>query len=173
MNRDLLVNAIRIIVLVFFQVLILKEINLENSSSRYLNIIIYQLGIILLPVSLPSFFVILIAFFSGMAVDSFYGSPGVHASACLWMAASRPFVLKMLEPKSGYTIQQTPSSASLGIFWFLRFSGILCFVYLFAYFSMEEFTFFYIGKILLKTLVSFLVSMFIIILIKILVNPKE
>ena len=89
------------------------------------------------------------------------------------MAASRPFVLKMLEPKSGYTIQQTPSSASLGIFWFLRFSGILCFVYLFAYFSMEEFTFFYIGKILLKTLVSFLVSMFIIILIKILVNPKE
>lgn len=173
MNRDLLVNTVRIILLIFVQVLILKEINLENSSTRYLNIVVYQLGIILLPVALPSFVVLLIAFFCGVLVDSFYGSPGVHASACLWMAAARPLVLKMLEPKSGYGIQQKPSSASLGIFWFLRYAGLLCFVYFFAYFSMEEFTFVYIGKILLKTIVSFIVSMFIIILLKILVNPKE
>lgn len=173
MNKDLLVNGFRIILLIFFQVLILKEINLENNSTHYISIIIYQLGIILLPVGLPSFIVLLISFVCGMIVDSFYGSPGVHSSACLWMAASRPFVLKFLEPKSGYSINQKPTPSSLGIFWFLRFASILTFIYLFAYFTMEVFTFVYFGKILLKTLISFTVSMVVIFLIQILINPKE
>ncbi len=173
MNRDLLVNSIRIILLIMFQIFILKSINLENTTSQYINIIVYPLGIILLPVALPSFIVILIAFGAGLIVDSFYGSLGVHTSACIWMAASRPITLKLFEPKSGYTINQKPSSSSLGIIWFLKFSSILLLVYLFFYFTLEEFTLVYMGKILSKTVASFSLSLVVIFLIQILINPKE
>ena len=131
-----------------FQVLILKEINLENSSSRYINIIIYQLGIILLPVAMPTFIIMLIAFTCGLIVDSFYGSIGIHASACLWMTAARPIILKFLEPKSGYSISQKPSSPSLGIFWFLQFVGYSSFIYFLSYYILDVFTLVYFGQIL-------------------------
>ncbi|MEO6190229.1 MAG: hypothetical protein ABIO44_07550 [Saprospiraceae bacterium] len=173
MNKDFVNNFVRILLLLLFQVFILKEINLESTSSKYINIIIYQLGIILLPVGIPSFIVLLIAFVTGFFVDSFYGTIGLHASACVWMAAARPFVLKLLEPKSGYTINQKPSSSSLGIFWFLKFASYLSLVYLLFYFILEVFTFVFIDQILLKTIASFTISIVIIFLIQILINPKE
>lgn len=173
MNRDLIINGIRIVVLILLQVLILREINFEQSTSKYFNIIIYQLGIILLPVNIPSFIVYLIAFVSGLVVDIFYGSLGIHASACLWMAGLRTFVLRMLEPKSGYTLTQKPNSYQLGMVWFLQYSSILCFVYLFAYFTLEVFTLVYFGQILLKTVCSFAISIVIIFLIQLLINFKD
>lgn len=127
----------------------------------------------LLPIALPTFIVFLIAFISGLIVDGFYGSIGVHASACLWMAASRILVIKFLEPKSGYSIHQKPVASQLGMYWFLQYSGILCFVYLFIYFTLEIFTFVYFGEILLKSICSFVISMLVIFLYQLLVNPKD
>ncbi|NOT37797.1 MAG: hypothetical protein HOP11_10510 [Saprospiraceae bacterium] len=173
MNKDLIVNSVRIIILILFQVLILRDINFEQNTSKYFNIIIYQLGIMLLPLNLPTFIVFLVAFFSGLIVDSFYGSIGVHASACLWMAAIRTFVLKLLEPKSGYAITQKPNSNHLGMVWFLQYSAILCFVYLFIYFTLDEFTWVYIGTIMLKTICSFAISIVLIFLIQLLINFKD
>ncbi|MEP7196729.1 MAG: hypothetical protein ABI851_09420 [Saprospiraceae bacterium] len=173
MNKEILPNFIRISLLILFQVLILREINLESSTSKYFNILIYQFGIMLLPVATPSFIVFLIAFLSGLIVDNFYNSIGVHASACLWMAACRVFVLKYLEPKSGYTINQKPSATSLGMFWFLQYTSILTITYLLTYFILDVFTLVYFGQILLKTIGSFTISILVILLIYILINPKE
>lgn len=173
MNRDFIINLIRIVILVLFQVLILRDINLEQGSSKYFNIIIYNLGILSLPLSLPPFIVFLIAFFSGLMVDMFYGSMGVHASACLWMAAARIIVLRLLEPKSGYTLDQKPNSHQLGMMWFLQYSAILSFIYLIFYFTLEVFTFVFWREILLKTVCSFTISIVLIFLIQLLTNPKD
>ena len=46
-------------------------------------------------------------------------------------------------------------------------------IYFFFYFSLEIFTFVYLGEILIKTILSFVVSMFVISILQILLNPKN
>ncbi len=173
MNRDFIIHLIRISVLILLQVLILRDINLEQGTSKYFNIIIYHLGILLLPLSIPPFTVFLIAFVSGLIVDIFYGSLGVHASSCLWMAGARILVLRFLEPKSGYTMDQKPNSYQLGMMWFLQYAALLSFIYLIFYFTLEVFTLVFWGEILLKTVCSFTISIVLIFLIQLLTNPKD
>ncbi|MBK9718576.1 MAG: hypothetical protein IPQ02_03240 [Saprospiraceae bacterium] len=173
MNSIWVVHIIRFILLLAFQVLILKGINLSESQIQYVTIIVYPVAVLLLPIALPQFFILVIAFCSGIFVDLFYGTIGVHASACLWMASVRPIVLKYLEPKSGYSVDQNPNSYNLGIFWFLQYASLLMGVYIFCYFILEVFTFVYFGEILIKTLLSFVVSIFIIFIMQILINSKN
>ena len=172
MNNVYLRNIIRIILLVLFQVLVLKEIKFTSVGLNYMQILIYPLGLMLLPISIPQFFLILISFFTGLMVDQFYLSPGVHASACLWMIMARPLVLKYMEPKSGYSIDQNLTGYTLGIFWFMRYAGIMLFVFVLSYFIFEIFTFVFFGEILLRTIFSFCLSYFLMFLIQILFNPK-
>jgi hypothetical protein len=170
MNKILIRNSFRIILLVLLQVLVLKEIHFSNSN--YIEVLIYPLAIILLPLTIPQFFLILIAFVIGIFVDVFYQTPGVHTSACLWLVMARPLILKYLEPKSGYAIDQNLTGSTLGIFWFMKYAGSLLFIFILSYFIFQVFTFFYLGEILLKTLLSFSVSFFLMFLIQILFNPK-
>jgi hypothetical protein len=172
MIKELRLNVIRILLLLFVQVFLLKDIQIYGGSEQYLYIIIYPLGLLLLPLSLPQFFVILIAFVCGFTVDLFYKSIGVHASASMWMVAARPLILKYLEPKTGYGTGVYLNAHHLGIFWFIRYILLGMTVFLFSYFCMEIFTLVYLDKILIKTLVSLMVSCFILFLIQIIVNPK-
>lgn len=172
MNKIWVRHIIRIVVLLLFQVLVLKEIKFTSVGLNYIQLLIYPLGLMLLPISIPQFVLILISFFTGLMVDQFYLTPGVHTSACLWMIMARPLVLRYLEPKSGYSIDQNLTGYTLGIFWFMRYAGIMLFIFILSYFIFEIFTFVYIGEILLRTILSFSVSYFLMFLIQILFNPK-
>lgn len=68
---------------------------------------------------------------------SFYNSIGVHAAACLWMAAGRSFVLKFLEPKSGYSIDQN-QMVTLLAFLVFQYVSILMLIY-FSFISAWKF----------------------------------
>ena len=172
MNRIYIIHAVRIIVLSLIQVLVLRNVPMSSSAGQYIFIIIYPVGLLLLPIALPQFFALMIAFLAGTFVDIFYQSPGVHAGACLWMVFMRPWILKYFEPKSGYSSSQNPTGESLGIFWFMRYVSVLMFVFFFSYFVLEVFTFVYMGEILLKAILSFSVSLFFIFVLQILINPK-
>ncbi|MDQ3141539.1 MAG: hypothetical protein M3Q56_04750 [Bacteroidota bacterium] len=172
MNKLWSRNILRFVILILLQVFVLREINLSSSQTQFIYVIIYPLAILLLPVGLPQFFVLLISFITGFIVDAFYTSPGVHAGACLWLSLARPLALKWLEPKSGYGAGQYPTGESLGIFWFMKYMSTLMIVFFFFYFTLEIFTFVYLSQILLKTILSFIVSVFLIFLLQILFNPK-
>ncbi|MBK9271102.1 MAG: hypothetical protein IPM48_05865 [Saprospiraceae bacterium] len=172
MNKEIRANVIRIVLFVLLQVLLLKDIQIMTGSVQYLYLMVYPLSIIMLPLAMPQFFLLLTAFGLGFFVDLFYQSVGVHASACLWLAAARPFILRYLEPKSGYSTGLILSGGSLGIFWFLQYISICLLVFFFSYFCMEMFSFVYLGTILIKTIVSLFVSGMIIFLIQIIWNPK-
>lgn len=173
MNSITIKNTIRILILILFQIFVLKEISLFDDKFRYIEIIIYPVAILLLPLSTPRFFLLLIAFIAGISVDIFYNSLGVHAAAMLWMAYSRPYILKFLEPKSGYTIHQHPVAHELGIFWFMQYLALALIIFMFSYFCMRIFTFVYLWSILSRTVISFFLSYFILFLIQIIFNPKS
>lgn len=173
MNRLIFVNIFRFIGLIFVQGLVIKRITAGWEDFPYVQILLYPIFILLLPLRTPRPLVLLLAFFLGLAIDMFYNSPGVHASVCLITAVLRPLVLKRLEPRGGYTALHAPNREKMGWNWFLQYVSFLMGVHLFFYFSVEYFTFAYLLNILLKTFFSFIFSMIFVLMFMLLFNPKE
>jgi len=173
MTNNLIVsNSIRWVVIFILQVLILKSIVLGWNGFNYISILMYPMVIMLLPVDLHVTIAIVISFALGILIDIFYGSLGVHASASVFTAFIRPIVLNYYEPKGGYALNYAPCKKKYGFNWFLRYSSVLLFLHLFFYFSVEVFTFVYIGEILLKTILSFIFSIVFIIMYQFLFDPE-
>jgi len=153
------------------QILILKQIHITWAGFDYIHLYIYPLFIILLPIKTQRPLLLLIAFVTGLIVDMFYDSPGLHASTLVLVAYVRNYVLKFLEPRDGYNIDTTPSIKNFGFNWFIIYSSILVFINMLWYFSIEAFSFQYLPDIILKTIFSFIFSEIIIILYMIILNP--
>ncbi len=173
MNSVITANVVRFIVLVLLQGLILQNIGEGIKDFAYIHIIIYPLFILLLPLKTPRMLLIFLGFLIGIAVDSFYLTPGLHASASVFIAYARSFVLRITEPRAGYNVNYSPTAFRSGKGWFYRYAGILMAAHLFFYFSVEAFTFVYWTEIIAKTVVSFLISMLFIVFYQVIFNPKE
>jgi len=172
MDKQLIGNIKRFFILVLIQVLILKQINIDWKGFNYIQLFIYPLFILMIPIKMQRSLLLLLAFFTGIVVDMFYDSPGLHASALVFLAFSRKYVLKFLEPVEGYNIDATPNIRTFGFDWFLIYSSVLVLLNILWYFSMEAFSFIYITDILLKTIFSFIFSEILIILYVAILNPK-
>jgi hypothetical protein len=169
---DFVPNFLRFVGLTALQVLLFKQISL--SVGPYFNIFAYPLFIILLPLAAPTPLAIFLGFLIGLCVDLFYGTLGVHASAGAFTGLFRTFLLNALEPKGGYSGKELiPAPYYFDWQWFFYLSGILMFLHCFWFFSVDAFTFVYIGGITLKTLAGWALSMLFIALIVFLFNPKR
>lgn len=173
MTNTVLKNILRYLSLVLFQVLILQRVVLGEDWLNFPAVFIYPLFILLLPLRTPHAFLVLLGFLTGLTVDIFYGTPGLHAAASTFCAYIRPSVLRMLEPRGGYNVNHSPTKYQYGFGWFMQYSSILLFLHLFFYFSADAFTFAYLKEISLRTLASFVFSMLFLILYIYSLNPKE
>ena len=173
MSSITITNGFRFIGLLLLQALILKRISIGWEGYLYINILLYPLFILLLPFKTPAPLVIFLGFILGLAVDLFYSSPGIHASALVFTSFLRGIVLDQMEPRGGYNLTFSPTKERMGFNWFMRYSSILMLLHLFFYFSVEVFTFVYIFSILLKTFFSFIFSMLFVIIVMFLFNPKD
>ncbi len=162
--------GIRFLIIFLFQVLILKRVDINPEGSSYIHLMVYPLFIFILPIRTPKSLVVALGFILGLLVDMFYDSPGVHASALCFTAFIRSFVLRILESADGYTTSTVPSMKDFGISEFVIYSAILLGLHLLFYFSMEAFSFVYIGEIILRTIASFIVSIVLLILIQMIIN---
>jgi hypothetical protein len=139
MERSITRNILRFGLLVLLQGLILHRINLGGSQFNYILIFIYPLFIVLLPIQIGRGLLILLAFLLGLSIDVFYDSPGLHASASVFTAFIRPFVLVSVQPRGGYKINALPNREQFGFNWFFRYCSILLVFHLFWYFLIEAF----------------------------------
>jgi rod shape-determining protein MreD len=173
MNTTLLRHMIRGVLLLLLQVLVLKRIGLgESWIWEYGNIFIYPVIILLLPFRLSRHYVILIGFFLGLIIDIFYDTIGVHAFALTATAYTRGLILSYLEPRGGYQLSMSPTIFSMGLNWVLTYTFFSMLIHVFLYFSVEIFTFIYIGQILLKTLITLVLSMLVVMGYHLLFNPR-
>ncbi|MGI9160035.1 MAG: hypothetical protein ACR2K1_09815 [Saprospiraceae bacterium] len=151
--------------------MLLKPIG--DVLQSHFQIFLWPLFILFLPIVLGTPVAILLGFILGMLVDLMYGTPGVHASAGVFSAYARPFILAIFEPKGGFSGREVIAApAHLGWPRFLQISGIFFLAHLFWFFSVETFTFYYIGAILLKTAVAWLLTMAFALIYAFLFNPK-
>ena len=172
MDRSISNNIVRFLLLWFAQVFIFKQLFWEWNGQVYLQVHICVLFILLLPFKIPRILTLFLAFVLGIAIDFFYESYGIFAASLVFTAYVRAMVLKILTPREGYGIKDSPTKMSLGDAWFFKYTGLLLLLHFLFYYSIESFTFVYMNAILLKTFFSWIGSMFFILIIVYVTNPK-
>ncbi len=125
MSRLNIIQIISFFIYLIYQVLILKNIVLFNSSFCFL----YVAYLFFLPVDSNNLILMLIGFLMGFCVDIFYDSLGLHAFACVFVMYVRNYYLTGITPQGGYDNSATPSIATNGIQWFLVYTFPLVFLH--------------------------------------------
>lgn len=160
MNKTVL-QIIRFVVLVLFQVLVINHIRLGG----YVHPHIYLIFIMLLPFNTPKWQLLVLGFVLGLSIDLFTGTPGLHAGATTLMAFCRPSIIKLVSGNLKFENIQEPSLGQIDGMWMFRYVLCMVFVHHFALFFLESFSFHLIGQVLLRILLSVPVSIFLIMMI--------
>jgi rod shape-determining protein MreD len=150
------------ILLILFQVLLFNNI----QFSGYVNPYIYIMFILLLPIEIPSWLMLLLSFFTGLMIDFFSGSHGMHTSATVLAGFVRPYVLRLVAPRDGYESGPDPSMIIYGFRWFLTYALLIVLVHHTALFYLEVFRFADFFRTLLRVLFSSVFSVAFILLIE-------
>ena len=93
---DLIRNILRFVFFILIQVYVLNKI---PHLHRFITPYIYYLFILWLPFSVSRQWLLVIGFLTGLILDYFMMTPGLHAAACLLIAYVRPFIINILAPK--------------------------------------------------------------------------
>lgn len=167
---NILANNIgRFFILVILQAFVLNEINL----GVYLNIYLYVLFILLLPFETPGWIMLPVSFLLGLSIDLVLNTAGLHTSAATFLAFSRPMVLRILKPREGYEMGTSPGLFVMGFSWFVSYACIMIFLHHLWLFTIEAFRFSDLFFILLKTLSSMLLNVFLCLLAQFLTSYKS
>jgi rod shape-determining protein MreD len=142
------------ILLVLLQVLLFNNIRF----SGYVNPYIYIMFILLLPIEIPAWLLLIISFCTGLIIDLFSGSPGMHTSATVLAGFIRPYVLRIISPRDGYEPGSDPSMIIYGFRWFLIYTLIIVLFHHMALFYLEVFRFTDFFRTLFRVLLSTLFS---------------
>ena len=162
-----MINSILRFSLIFVILNLLQVLLFNNIQfSGYVNPYVYIMFILLLPVEIPSWLLLLLSFGTGITIDLFSGSPGMHASATVVAGFVRPFILRIVSPRDGYEPGSEPSMVIYGFRWFLAYAVLLVVVHHTILFYLEVFRFDDFFRTLLRVLLSSLFTLTFIVLIE-------
>jgi rod shape-determining protein MreD len=162
-----MINSIIRFGLIFILLILLQVLLFNNIQfSGYVNPYVYIMFILLLPVEIPSWLLLLLSFSTGMIIDFFTGSPGMHTSATVLAGFVRPYVLRIVSPRDGYESGSDPSMVTYGFRWFLTYALLIVLVHHFALFYLEVFRFADFFRTMLRVILSTFFSMTFILIIE-------
>lgn len=166
-------HSIKLVVLLLIQVLILRQVPLGGGWLPYGEVFIYPLFVLTLPLRMHGAFIIMAAFVCGITVDLFYDTPGVHAGASVLTAYARPLILSVVEPRTGYDITDTLKRDNLGTGWFISYVSLFFLIHIFVVQIFTFFTFYHFDKVVFSTLLSWLLSVLVVVLQDFILKPKS
>lgn len=163
---DLLRNIIRLAVFTGLQVYLLNKIpHLHQFIIPY----IYYLFVLWLPFTLPRVTLMFVAFISGITLDAFMNTPGLHAAACVLIGYLRPFVIGILTPKETSEFNyREPSPKAMGWTPYLVYVLILTLFHHGYMIFLEWLSFGTFLRFLIKVAATTAISMLLIIIIELL-----
>lgn len=168
MANNFLKYSLLFIVSVLLQVLFMNNI----QFSGFVNPYIYLLFILLLPFNTPRYLLVLLGFALGITVDMFSNTPGIHATATVFVAFMRPLLVNVsyvLEEQDG---NKSPTLMYMGFFNFLKYAAVVVLVHHILLFFIESFSFVGIFGTLLRILLSSLASLLFIVLSQFIIFRK-
>ena len=162
MNSGIGKHIIRFVLLMLLQVLVLNNMNLGG----YINPYVYILFILLLPAGMNKSGVLILAFLTGITIDIFGNTPGLHAAATVFMAYLRPSVFKLFFQNIEFSGSDEAGPSKVGLGGFFKYALVMVFLHHCVLFTLEVLSFtnmlFTLYSILLSTLVTTFLIMVIV-----------
>ncbi len=164
-------NIVRFILFIFIQVFVLDRIHLHQMITPYL----YFLFILWLPFKMQRSWLMIIAFIFGFTLDSFNHNPGFHAAACVLIAYVRPFLVNIFVGQDGADNNfEEPSIKSIGgLMPYIIFVGVLSLLHNAWLFLLEAWQFGNIWYFLVKTILSTIINVFLILITELIFVRKQ
>ena len=157
MIKTTLENIARFVVLLLLQVLVVNNLQLHTLCSPY----IYIFFILLLPLETPRWLDVLLAFAMGFFMDIFSDTPGMHSFACTLIGYLRYFIIKLFVNEEN-RISGLPSFAQFGAPDYIKYVATLVLIHHIALFALEAFSLANFGWLLVRIVLSSLVSIALI-----------
>lgn len=148
----------RYIIVMMLQVLLFDQLQMWGVCHPY----IYVLCLLMMPITLPHSVDMLIGAIVGIVMDVFCNSLGIHMASCILLMFIRPYLLgTMVNDKD--RLNEQISLRAVGMEAFLKYVVTLVLIHHLTVFSLAAWSWSHIGFVLLETLVSSVISIFIII----------
>ena len=154
--------AVFTVVFVLLQVLVMNNIHLFGIVTPF----IYLYVILKLPVDLSRSSAILVSFFLGLIIDIFSNTFGMHAAACSFIGFIRTPLLERFVDMRELHEGSVPSYKAFGYTKFMRYALIIIAIHHVTLFSIEAFSFFQPGTMIVRMFSSILLSTLLILVIE-------
>lgn len=165
-------------VVLTIQIFLLNDIMLRASTTVFgfpvFTPIIYPIILLILPVNTPNWLLMFLGFITGLTMDMFSNTPGMHAAAMVLICYIRPFVLRLFFQQTEKELKNAvPTLYKLGFTSFVIYVGFMILIHHFAFYLLQIWSFKSTLLILGKTFVSAILSVMLIILGQLLFAKKE
>lgn len=155
-NRNAVIQFFYFIAYVGLQILLAKNLVLFDKAFCF----VYVAFLLLLPFEVGPLLLMGIGFLTGMVIDVFYDSLGIHAAACVLIMYARPYWKNLITPRGGYEIGMEPTLKLMKFEWFATYALPLILVHHLALFFIEagglHMFFFTFAKVLFSTVFTFI-----------------
>lgn len=168
--NDLVKNIFRLAIFILVQVYILNKI---PHLHRFVVPYLYYLFLLWIPFNTSRLSLLLIGFVTGLSLDYFKMTPGLHAAACVLVAYVRPFIIHLLMPKEVFEFTfREPSPRSMGWGPYIVYALVLTLVHHIYLVLLEWLDFGSFLDFLFKILATTAISMLLILTVELLFPRK-
>lgn len=150
MNSKSLIHIISFFGYVALQSIILQNIVLFDTAFCFA----YVAFLLCLPVDMGIIGLLFLGFLTGISVDIFYDSLGMHAAASVFIMYIRNYWLNMITPQGGYDVGAMPTIKSNGWQWMLGYILPMIFIHHLILLFIEASSFSLFWFTLLKVIMS-------------------
>ncbi|WEK20055.1 MAG: rod shape-determining protein MreD [Candidatus Pedobacter colombiensis] len=160
-SRLALVNIVRWFVLLLIQILLLRNLSFYNMATPF----VYIIFLLLLPFNTPNILLYLIAFVTGLTLDAFYDTLGVHTAACVALAFVRILFISVTMNRDGFD-EPEPTLGNMGFKWFIIYAFLCTMAHHLVLFFLETFRLAEFSYTLLRCFFSIIFTLFTVVLIE-------
>jgi len=160
--REILNYVFLFALYVVLQILIVRNLVLFDYAFCF----VYIAAILLLPYELSMTAFLLIAFGTGIVIDTFYNTLGMHAAASVLIAYCRPAVTRVLIDQPGQEARVNLTLQEMGTSAFFRYVLTMALIHHAALFFIEASSLTLIVPTLIRTVASAVLTAVSVVLIQ-------
>lgn len=169
MNNTIVKQFLSFFLLLALQILVFNHIYVFG----FINPDIYLLALLLLPITLPKSAQYTIGFATGLIVDIFDLTLGIHAVASLILIALRPLIIKLLSVNKIKLEEEAPSPKTKSFTRLLTYTLIMVFIHQTLTCFLETWSFNRIGITLTSIGINTLLTSLLILCIEYIFIPRK
>ena len=164
--RQVIFQIIRFLAYTGIQVILLRNLVIFDVAFCF----VYIGFLLFLPIEMERPVLMLIGFVSGLSIDIFYNSLGIHAASMVLIGFIRPTWINTLTPQGGYDTGIRPTLDRMGFVWFVAYTFPLVFIHHLAIFYIEAGGFSMFFFTLVKVFSSAIFTFLVLFLVQLLFN---